>query len=114
MPPYTPTLDLSLVSAAKELAVRWKSGSVAGASPADLSAWTTTQKSAALALPRAIRALNVFVVVFLDELLDGELPAHSTVLDMDKAYGLSAVRNAEIRLRWQVRAGAVRMCKPEV
>lgn len=41
-------------------------------------------------------------VVFFDELLHDPLPARDVVERLDSTYNLSAVRNAEIRLRWQV------------
>eukprot|EP00741_Cyanophora_paradoxa_P011230 tig00020554_g10850.t1 len=87
VPPYEPALDGSLIGAARALAARWlhAEGDLHGAAPADLAGWGTPLK-----------------VLFLDELVGGAgRLKEGAAARLDAAYALSAVRNAEVRFRWQ-------------
>ncbi|KAI8616940.1 peptidase family M1-domain-containing protein [Chytriomyces sp. MP71] len=92
MPPVKNVFDESLANACKDLAARWTAharntaGRTASFTKTDLASFQTNQT-------------NVFLETLQTAAAEEKLPV--AVLDeMDALYGLTAVRNCEIRSRW--------------
>ncbi|KAG0172365.1 Leukotriene A-4 hydrolase [Apophysomyces sp. BC1015] len=88
MPPVDPQFDTLLADACYELAQKWDSARHSG----DLSVFSSKDLDLFNALQK---------VVFLERLADTEPFPHQALAEMDELYQLTAVRNAEVRFRWQ-------------
>lgn len=84
MPKHANVFDTSLSEGTATLAQRWKAGG-AGCGPEDIKGWGAREK-----------------VMFLERVQEFAPVSAETIDAMDKAYGFSAVGNAEIKFRWQM------------
>jgi len=101
--PARPTLDTTLARMSEDLAAAWRSVGTGGVPEGGLppaigkskgawGAWTSLQQQ-----------------TFLDALVDVKGFSVGAVEEMERTYGLSATRNAEVRFRWlllALRSGA--------
>jgi len=87
MPPVDPHFDTTLADKCFELAARWdaaRNSNKLDFAPSDIEQFNTLQK-----------------VVFLERLSDLTPLPHHLLSEMDRIYDFSAVRNSELRFRWQ-------------
>jgi hypothetical protein len=109
MPPYTHDFSNSLSADSHALGQKWisafNSGNYKGAfAPADIEPWSTQQRL-------------IFLDVLLEHFDKSKLPPSKEFLaELDKAYGLTPVKNAEIRFKWQCLCirGEYKMILPHV
>ncbi|KAJ8657418.1 leukotriene A-4 hydrolase/aminopeptidase [Lichtheimia ornata] len=88
MPPVYPQFDTTLADQCYALAKRWdearNSDDLSGFAPSDVEKFTATQK-----------------LVFLERLTDCEPFPHHLLAKMDELYKMTAIRNSDVRFRWQ-------------
>ncbi|KAI9319681.1 peptidase family M1-domain-containing protein [Dichotomocladium elegans] len=88
MPLVDPAFDTTMADQCYALAQRWDeargSTEFSTFAPGDVETFTATQK-----------------IVFLERLADCEPLPHSLLAKMDELYQLTAIRNSDVRFRWQ-------------
>ncbi|CAO3637411.1 unnamed protein product [Cunninghamella blakesleeana] len=88
MPPVDPQFDTTLAKQCYDLADKWdkaRQGSdLTEFAPSDIESFSAGQK-----------------IVFLEKLTDCQPLPHELIKKMDELYKLTAIRNADIRFRWQ-------------